>query len=241
MLGCGGLSRRRIASLGGPFLHCSVTSIVDSAVPPPHTLIMLDGVKYPGNAGNVLSNAGKLGCSAVLLGRSRRSSQPYQQDFALSALCSSSTVRRGGIPLVLNVHCVDTIHLLREEYAYRVILIENKEVAVDHGLPFIDLSCEASARAEISTPRVLFVGGGELEGVGPLIPKVADAILSIPTVFDHHHSYNVCTAMTLVMFERYRFTKTWPRPSMLPPLSDGELAALREQRVGTRGKDHDQF
>ncbi|EER09281.1 hypothetical protein Pmar_PMAR024217 [Perkinsus marinus ATCC 50983] len=156
------------------------------------------------------------------------------RDFALSALCSSSTVRRGGIPLVLNVHCVDTIHLLREEYAYRVILIENKEVAVDHGLPFIDLSCEASARAEISTPRVLFVGGGELEGVGPLIPK-------IPTVFDHHHSYNVCTAMTLVMFERYRFTKTWPRPSMLPPLSDGELAALREQRVGTRGKDHDQF
>lgn len=104
---------------------------------------------------------------------------------------------------------------------------------------------------------MLFVGGGELEGVGPLIPKVADAILSvgvywtvltrlivlsqIPTVFDHHHSYNVCTAMTLVMFERYRFTKTWPRPSMLPPLSDGELAALREQRVGTRGKDHDQF
>ncbi|KAF4700216.1 hypothetical protein FOZ62_011006, partial [Perkinsus olseni] len=236
MLGCGFSRtnpRRNLGLLAASFLHHSMVEVLESKISP-HTLMLLDGVKYPGNVGNVLANAGKLGCSGLLLGDSR-GSQLYRRDFALSALCSSRTVRRGGIPLVLNVDCTGTMQRLREEYGYRVIVLENKEVAVQHDLPFIDFSCEASAAKEISSPRVLFVGGGELEGVGPLIPRRADAILSvsfvpdwlkrdlIPTVFDHHHSYNVCSAMTLAMFERYRFTKDWPRPSPLPPLSDYEL------------------
>ncbi|KAF4719870.1 hypothetical protein FOZ63_005358, partial [Perkinsus olseni] len=267
MLGCGFSrtnSRRNLGLLAASFLHHSVVEVLENRVSP-HTLMLLDGVKYPGNVGNVLANAGKLGCSALLLGDSR-GSQLYRRDFALSALCSSHTVRRGGIPLVLNVDCAGTMQRLREEYGYRVVVLENKEVAVQHGLPFIDLSCAASAAKEISSPRVLFVGGGELEGVGPLIPKEADAILSvsfvpawlkrdvvlslrmargvcgsssqIPTVFDHHHSYNVCSALTLAMFERYRLTKDWPRPSPLPPLPDYELRALREERIRQRMGKH---
>ncbi|KAF4652233.1 hypothetical protein FOL47_011193 [Perkinsus chesapeaki] len=234
---------RGLSSFAGSFLDNTLNDILRTDTPP-HTLLLLDGVRYPGNVGNILANAGKLGCSAVLVGDSR-GAQRYSRDFALSALCSSNLVRRGGIPLLLDVDYASTIRYLREEYDYYVVVVENKEVAIEYNggprhqrlllnaiwqLPFVDLSCEAAVQDVLSSSRLLLVGGGELEGVGPSIPPAASVILSIPTVFDHHHSYNVCSAMTLAMFERYRLTRDWHRPPCIPPLLDTELSSLKAER-----------
>ncbi|KAF4655030.1 tRNA pseudouridine synthase 3 [Perkinsus chesapeaki] len=205
---------RGLSPLAGSFLDNTLNDILRTDTPP-HTLLLLDGVSYTGNVGNILANAGKLGCSAVLVDDSR-GAQRYSRDFALSALCPSNLVRRGGIPLLLNVDCASTMRYLREEYDYCVVVMENKEVAMEHHRIFLNAiheerwltfgNCEAAVQDVLSSSRLLLVGGGELEGVGPSIPPAASVILSIPTVFDHHHSYNVCSAMTLAMFERYRLS-----------------------------------
>ncbi|KAF4664216.1 hypothetical protein FOZ61_001023 [Perkinsus olseni] len=173
-----------------------------------HTLVMLDGVQYPGNVARVLRYSSSFGAGALILGEGA-----VTEDLLQLALNYSHYSTLSGPRIFTTTDPIELIDALRKDHDFVVCALENKEEAISRGvctmLQWIDLTAASSDSCYLRSSHLLMVAGGEADGVSDAVLGVADAVLSIPTAEGTHHSFNVSYALAIALFERYKHTSTW--------------------------------
>lgn len=140
------------------------------------TIVALDGIADPGNAGAIVRSAAAFGAQAVLL---------CNQSAPLSPAMAKSSA--GGIFQVPIVRCEQLAVALRDLKNAGYFIYASAEEATDSLL-------------DCTLPdRLVWVIGSEESGVSPSVRKVCDAIVRIPTT-QNFRSLNASVATGILLY-----------------------------------------
>jgi 23S rRNA (guanosine2251-2'-O)-methyltransferase len=175
-----GGSHQGVVALGGEFEYVGLDTLIDSAETPP-LLLVVDGVTDPQNLGAMIRAAVVLGATGVVLTKDR---------------CASITdaVVRVSSGATEHMRCARVTTLAR---ALRQIK--------EHGL-WVFGTVERHGLSPASVPLTepcALVLGSENRGIRPLVAKVCDQLVTIPTP-GPFAALNVATATAVVFYEAAR-------------------------------------
>ncbi|MDA8195724.1 MAG: RNA methyltransferase [Actinomycetota bacterium] len=145
------------------------------------TVVILDDLRDPGNAGTIIRSAHASGVEHIVF--SKESVDPYNPKVVRSTV---------GSIFFVNIHICDDLPRLA---------VELKDLGFKIYITAGDGS-EVYYRADLVGDRGIVIGN-EAHGVGSELRAIADGSLRIPTV-DDLESLNASMATTLVLFEAMR-------------------------------------
>jgi tRNA G18 (ribose-2'-O)-methylase SpoU len=174
--------RDALALLGGR-PDASMTEVLASPAP----VWLLSGVAYPGNAGFAIRTAEVSGAAGVFL------DAPFDRDARRDALRASMRADRF-LPVFFKA--TDVVLSTARQCGRRIIGIE-------------DVGRRAPWEVDLAGP-VLFVVGGEAEGIPESALARCDEVVRIP-MSGFIRSYNLQAAVSALACERMRQVKTGPQ------------------------------